>query len=301
MACALETLTLEQAQVTCLPEMVTRWPRTALFGKVDAHAFRSAAAAAADIGDDGTILLSFNIYLVQVSGAVVLIDAGVGQGKDRPDRPAWHMRDSALPQMLEASGVRAGQVDIVLNTHFHADHVGWNTVADASGRWVPAFPNARYLAPAIELDDLQQRRAALVIQGGDENGLLHGAFKDSLRPILDGPGFTAVHPDDEILPGLRLVPLPGHTRGQVGAVLEAGSEKVLFCADAIHHPAQLADASIGSNFCADPDTAQQTRRELLEQAAHAGTILAPYHFPAPSFGRVIRRDCGFAYSPIRTT
>lgn len=274
------------------------WPAEGLFRGLAGEALRQAAGTApegtVDVANE-TLLLSFNIYLIEAPGFVALIDAGIGNDKERPHRPAWHHRKGRFLETLQRLGVTPEAVDIVVNTHLHADHVGWNTVLGDHG-WQPAFPRARYVAPRSEFEHW----SALHAQDASGN-VLHGAFVDSVLPIQDAGRLELAPSSFEIVPGLRFEPAPGHSPGMCVVRLTLDATSVLFTADVLHHPLQLVDRHLVSNFCADPAQARATRERLLEENAGSGTILAPYHFPSPAFGRLDRGQRGIDFVPLVIT
>lgn len=292
----LDRLEVGNVRVTCLPDLAdVAWPAAAIFGgmtQTDLVAAEAASPAGTVDAAAGTVRLSFNCYVVETPAFTALIDGGIGNDKNRPDRPAWHRRDTPFLEALAAIGIASEDVDIVVNTHLHADHVGWNTVRDGDG-WRPTFPKARYVVAASELAHWTAVHARTL-----DGGTLHGAFADSVLPIVESVGFEEVAPDAEVAPGLRLRPAPGHCPGMVVVALDTGAGEVLFLADAVHHQLQLADERIVSNFCEDPDLARDTRRALLAEAVSGDTILAPYHFPAPVFGRLKADAGGFRFEPL---
>ena len=155
-------------------------------------------------------------------------------------------------------------------THLHADHVGWNTRLD-SGRWVPTFANARYVMSQTEID----HRAGEAAAKPEAN---HGSFQDSVLPVVERGLVTTVEAGAEIADGARLLALPGHAPGQIGLEFAAGNgERVVFCGDAIHSPAQVFQPEWSSAFCHDQSLARTTRRALLERAA--GRRVAPRSKP----------------------
>ena len=208
-----------------------------------------------------------------------------------PTGPVWHQRNVRFLETLAVLGYPAERIDIVINTHLHADHVGWNTVL-VNGAWRPTFPRARYITPKGELDYWSK----LYETQGVET--LHGAYADSVAPLLAHGKLESVETPHEIVPGLRLEPAPGHAPGMAVVRLIAGETEILFLADAVHHPLQLSDPQITSNFCQDPAQANATRRRLLDDCVARGTIVAPYHFPTPVFGRFRRAGAGFDYLPL---
>ncbi len=235
------------------------------------------------------LLLGIQSILLRLPNLTVLVDACVGEDKPRPARADWNARRATgFLDRLAALGVAPEGVDVVLCTHLHADHVGWNTRL-LDGRWVPTFRRARYLIGRRELAHWSGRAAT---DPADN----HGCFADSVAPLLEAGLVDAVGDDHEIAPGLTLTPLPGHTGGQMGLRIERGGTRAILCGDAIHSPVQVLRPAWSSAFCADRDDAAATRRHLLECAAEDGTLLVPAHFRSCGCAR-IRRD-GDAFTPV---
>ena len=293
-----EVLEAGETRVLCIPDLAAvPWPQAALLRGIAPPDFGALAARCPGGTTDaeaGTITLNFNIFVIQTGGRTIVVDAGLGNGKARPDRPAWHMLDTPFLRILAHYGIRPGDVDMLVLTHFHADHMGWATLRQGDG-WVRTFPNARYLAPAAELDALADAAA-----GADTAALLHGAYADSFLPVAGSGGWEPLAVPGTLAPGLTAEAVPGHVAGLCALRLDAGpgAPEVLFCSDAIHHQVQLADPAVVSKFCADPAQAVQTRMAMLAGAAERGTVIAAYHFPNPVFGRVFRRDGAFGFAPL---
>ena len=270
------------------------WPVTAVFRDLSPDQVRAAKlqypTCASPEGDK--LLLDFSSYIIDMPGCLVLIDCGIGNGKVRPDRPLWHCRKGDFLSRILALGFAPEDFDIVINTHLHADHVGWNTIAGGTG-WKLAFPNARYIVPRIELDLIQSLAC-----NAPENHVLHGAYLDSVKPVIEAGAYEAVELPCEIVPGLRLEPAPGHTPGMAVVRLDLGGRDMLFLADVLHSPLQLAMPDLSSNFCADPAQARATRHRLLESSMQNGTIVAAYHFPLPAFGRIEKAGAGYRFEPV---
>jgi glyoxylase-like metal-dependent hydrolase (beta-lactamase superfamily II) len=212
-----------------------------------------------------SIVLRVQVFVIAFAGRVILVDGGVGDGKERPARLSWHRRRT---DFLDRLRVAPEAVDMMLFTHLHADHVGWATRL-VDGSWVPTFPKARHVVPAVEYDYWLARNATSPVN--------HGSFDDSIRPLAEAGLLDRVPPDHTLLPGLRFRHLPGHTPGQVGIMLEGARQPALIAADAVHHPAQLLAPALTSRFCSDPDDAVATRLALLEEAASEGLTLVPHH------------------------
>jgi glyoxylase-like metal-dependent hydrolase (beta-lactamase superfamily II) len=236
----------------------------------------------------GTILLGVQSFVLQVKGLNILIDSCIGEDKERPRRLDWHRRTgTGYLEALAAAGLRPEDIHVVLCTHLHADHVGWNTRLD-NGRWVPTFPRARYMTGSRELAHWQDEER---IAPGTHN---HGAYTDSVLPVIEAGQMEMVDDGFELVGGLSMVPLPGHSPGQIGLDLSFGvDEHVLFCGDAIHSPVQVYKPLWSSRFCSDPVEASETRTRLLERSADDGTILVPSHIRHANGLQAKRCGCGF--------
>ena len=220
----------------------------------------------------GMLLLAIQTFVLHCAGRTILIDTCVGEGKERPLIPDFSRRHhSGFLERLAKAGVKPESVDLVFCTHLHVDHVGWNTRL-LDGRWVPTFPNARYLIGRRELEYWQDQR-----RGPDGDALQLGAFEDSVLPILEAGRVDLVDDGHELGPKQSLVPLPGHTPGQMGVRLD-GAVRALFCGDAIHSPLQVLDPGLSTTGCVDREQARRVRRALLENAAQEHRLVVPAHF-----------------------
>ncbi|MBW4718199.1 MBL fold metallo-hydrolase [Saccharothrix obliqua] len=226
-------------------------------------------------------------WLLRSEGRTILVDTGVGDHEDRPYVPVWSRRDNGFLDNLAAAGVRPEDVDVVVNTHLHVDHVGWNTRLD--GRtWVPTFPNATYLIarPDFEFWDPAGERGTA---RGDRN-----AFEDSVTPVHRA-GLTHLWDGSyRIDRNLRLDLAPGHTPGSSALVLDSGGDRALFVGDLVHTPLQIVEPDVDSCFCVDPAAARATRRRLLGQAAESGALVFPAHFGGRGAAEVARDGTKFA-------
>lgn len=290
-----DTLRLGDTTVHRVADMSSvAWPVERVFSDLGDAALHEGAArypGCAD-PDQRKLMLDFNSYIIDRPGCLCLVDAGIGNGKERPDRPLWHRRNGDFLERIAKLGFAPERFDIVINTHLHADHVGWNTRLE-SGRWVPAFPNATYIVPEIELAHVEK-----LAEREPLDHVLHGAYADSVKPIADAGLYEAVPLPCEIAPELWLEPAPGHTAGMAVVRLKRADCDILFLADAVHSPIQLATPDLTSNFCVDRAQSSGTRHRLLDACAGTNTIIATYHFPPPVFGRIVRSGAGYALEPL---
>ena len=279
------TLALGDLQVTGLTD-IDRFdiPLKTLLPAADPEKLRGIEWLGPKILKDGILRLKIRSWLLRLGGRVILIDTCVGAHKERPNWPDWHRRDGASwLAALSSEGLGPEDVDIVMCTHLHADHVGWNTQL-IDGRWVPTFPNARYICARTEYDFWEQVAA----DGGDK----HGSFADSVLPVMETGKMDLVDDGWELARGLELHSSPGHSPGHMCIHARHGCGAT-FAGDVIHSPIQLAFPELSSAFCSDPDQACTTRRRLLESIAGTDHFLIPAHFPNPGWVNVDRDGNGF--------
>ncbi|MCA0042534.1 MBL fold metallo-hydrolase [Celeribacter litoreus] len=233
------------------------------------------------------ILLGVHSLLIRDKGFVALIDTCVGECKPRGRRADWHnRRASGYLEALAREGLRPEDINLVMCTHLHADHVGWNTCLQ-NGEWVPTFPNARYIMGREELAHWAAEEQAAP---GVAN---HGAYADSVLPIVAAGLADLVSAGDTVADQFHVCGLPGHSVGQIGLEMSSSKGDILFCGDAIHSPVQTFFPDWSSRFCHDPALSTKTRRDLMTSAADKGTLLIPAHFRGALGMRVTSRDDHF--------
>ncbi|WP_369386995.1 MBL fold metallo-hydrolase [Streptomyces sp. CG1] len=239
---------------------------------------------------EGILRVDSHSFAFVVGGLRVLVDTGIGNGKERAN-PAWHNLHTPYLERLTAAGFPPDSVDLVILTHLHADHVGWNT-QDLNGVWVPTFPHARHVTSRAERE---------FWAGYDMDEARRQMFRDSVIPVeragllhlVDVPAEGA-----ELAPGLRLVPTPGHTPGHVAVELTSQGERALITGDCIHHPVQLAHPGIGACVDIDPGQSEASRRALLRSVADTDTLVLGTHFAPPAAGRVITHGDAYRLLPV---
>ncbi|ATZ23219.1 putative quorum-quenching lactonase YtnP [Streptomyces lavendulae subsp. lavendulae] len=235
-----------------------------------------------DFADAEVPRLASHSFAVEAGGLRIVVDTGIGNGKARAN-PAWNGLDTDFLARLAAAGFAPESVDLVITTHLHTDHVGWNT-RRAGHDWISTFPNARYLTSRTEWDhwaatDLDEARTQM--------------FRDSVHPVRDAGQYDLVNVPEqshEVAPGVFLVPAPGHTPGQVAVELRGSDRRALITGDSIHHPVQLSHPHLHSCVDIDPAQAVRTRTQLLDSLADTDALLLGTHFPQPTAGTVRRAN-----------
>jgi glyoxylase-like metal-dependent hydrolase (beta-lactamase superfamily II) len=226
-------------------------------------------------------------FIVRTPWHTVVIDTCVGNDKPRHGVEPWHMRKGTYLADLAAAGIRPGDVDLVVCTHLHVDHVGWNTRLEG-GRWVPTFPKAKYIFARDEYEFWKKESET----GREEFGLID----DSVMPIVNG-GMAILVPSDYVIDDrMRFEPSPGHTPGHVSVRLRTKAGEAVFTGDMMHRPIQIAEADWNSRFCGDGPLARKTRRAFVDKHADADVIILAAHFPVP--GRIVAPGGRPRFKPV---
>jgi len=233
--------------------------------------------------DSGHVPLPVQTFVIEARGKIILIDTCIGNDKDRPLVADMHMLTTRYLDRLAELGLQPEDVDYVMCTHLHPDHVGWNTQL-IDERWVPTFPNARYVISRTEYEN-QKRDAATTSFSAARN-----TFNDSIQPIVSAGMVEFVDGVHELLDDFTFRPAPGHTVGHVRIELRSCGDSAVFAGDVLHSPLQIPLWHWSSKYCADHELAKQSRRELLEFCVSENALLIPGHFEAPYFARVKEVD-----------
>ena len=242
----------------------------------------------AETPEQAMLLLSVHSFVLRVDGLNILIDSCNGNHKQR-SLPFVHMLETDYLQQLERTGVRAEDIDIVMCTHLHADHVGWNTRLE-NGQWVPTFPKARYLFGRTDYEFFSNQT---------HEAFHREAYEDSVLPIVAAGRAELVESDmqvhREIGNGIWLESAAGQSPGNLCIHAERGGDRAIFSGDCFHHPLQLVRPDL--HFFADerPEDAAAVRLKLFKTHADTNAVFFPAHFAGRTAGRVKRAGESFEY------
>ena len=235
----------------------------------------------------GLLVFAFHSMIIKTPRATILVDTCSGNDKERPHKPRYHRKDWPYLANLAAAGFAPEDIDYVLCTHLHVDHVGWNTRL-LGGRWVPTFPNARYLFARQEWEywrvaELRGRYTT------------DPYYEDSLLPVMESGQADLVATDHAFDDNVWIEPWPGHTPGHVCVVVRSRQASAVLSGDIMHTALQCAEPQLNSCFCVDPEIARATRRRFLETFADGPAMVIPAHFPTPTAGWIRSHEGSFRF------
>ncbi len=236
---------------------------------------------------DDKLEMCFQGYLVETPHHNILIDTCVGNHKPRPARPFWHMLNSdRFENSLAAAGFGVGDIDFVMCTHLHVDHVGWNTRLE-NGRWVPTFPKARYVFADRELAYWEKRQK--------DDPAACPWITDSVLPIVAAKRVDLVKSAHAFNDLVTLIPTPGHTIDHYSVQVGKPGADAIIAGDMIHSPIQARYPELGMMSDYDSSQGGRSRRELFGRFCDTSTLMCTAHFPSPSTGRFVRWRDGFDF------
>ena len=236
----------------------------------------------------GLLTITIQSFLVRREGLTILVDSCSGNDKETRERPVFRRAKWPWLQTLREAGVSPEDIDIVLCSHLHVDHVGWNTRLD-NGRWVPTFPNARYLIGRREFEHWKQAGPPALARTGDY-------ITDSVLPVFDSGQADLIGDEHQLVSEVSVEPAPGHTPGQLMVRIGAGRGQAILSADLMHHPLQVRYPEWSTRFCADQAKARATRINFFNEHADTGRLILPAHFPSPTGGRIARDGKDFRFT-----
>lgn len=233
--------------------------------------------------------LSVHSFVVRMGGKTVIVDTCSGNHKNR-SVPLAHQLNTPYLQRLEALGIRREEIDMVVCTHLHLDHIGWNTML-VDGQWVPTFPNARYVFGRRDFDFFSTQH----------HEPFHAeAYEDSVKPVIEA-GLAHIVDEDAVLHGAKgegiwLEGAFGHSPGSCLIHAQSGGGHAVFSGDTFHHPVQLCAPQYPFFADHDPAMAVATRTGLFERYADTNTVVFPAHFRGTTAGHIVRRGDAFAFA-----
>jgi glyoxylase-like metal-dependent hydrolase (beta-lactamase superfamily II) len=225
------------------------------------------------------MFINFQAFVVKAGPRRIMIDTCVGADRERQFPVFTHMQTTFL-QDLQSLGIAPSDVDTVLCTHLHFDHVGWNTRL-VDGRWVPTFPKARYLFSRKEYDHWQMLRDT-----GGYHGINH--LSDSVDPVVEAGLVDFIPNNHQLSEEIRLLPTPGHTPDHVSVYISSQGEQAVITGDLMHHPIQLAMPEHPATFDMDKPAGLKTRVEFVNRFQGQPVLVIGSHFADPGAGYIVR-------------
>jgi glyoxylase-like metal-dependent hydrolase (beta-lactamase superfamily II) len=238
---------------------------------------------------EGQAILSIHAFIVDTPTKRIMVDTCVGDDKTRVWDFFDHLQNAFLND-LKAAGFARESFDVVLCTHLHVDHVGWNTML-VDGKWVPTFPKARYLLNKTEFE--YWRKGEGVFEGGGWDEVQRQSFEDSVKPVVDAGLVDLVEGEHQVCDEVSLVPTVGHSPGHVSIRIRSGGEEALITGDMTHHPSQLAHPEWGLALDYDAAQARRTREQVFADAADRSVLVMGTHWAGDTAGKVVREGRAF--------
>jgi len=226
----------------------------------------------------GRLKMSIHALVVETPDRRIIVDTCLGNDKENRRIPSWNRMQTSFLGDLAGAGFARETIDTVVCTHLHVDHVGWNTML-VGGRWVPTFPEARYLIGRIEYQHWNKQR---------EREDMAVILADSVTPVWDAGLVDLVETNHRICNEISLVPTPGHTPGHVSLRIASGGEEALITGDFMHHPCQIARPDWSSTADSAPVEARQTRERMLTRLGDTSILVIGTHFAGRTAGRIVR-------------
>jgi glyoxylase-like metal-dependent hydrolase (beta-lactamase superfamily II) len=228
-------------------------------------------------------------FVILIGAHKIIVDPGVGNRKKRVAVPEWDNLHTGFLDQLQAADVAPDEVDYVLNTHLHFDHVGWHTRL-LDGTWQPTFPAARYVMSGEEFHYWESKPEKEI---ADQ----HAGFTDCVLPVYQAGQVDLVADDHLVTDGVGFLPTPGHSPHHVSVLISSAGRSAVITGDVAHHPCQIAhpDWTSASDF--DPDQARSSRRNLWERFADTNTLIIGSHYADPVAGRIRREGTRFRLAP----
>ena len=234
--------------------------------------------------EKGNTIVSVHALVIETPEKCIIVDTCLGNDKER-HIPAWNKLQTKFLEDLEKAGYKTTDINTVLCTHLHTDHVGWNTVL-INDKWEPTFKNADYLFGKEEWNYTEKQ---IEIPAYAE------FINDSIIPIIESGLVKFVEVDEKICNEISLEPTIGHTPGHVSIKIKSEGEKAAITGDFLHHPCQMEKLDWISSADWDPKLAKVTRKNKLLEYADEEILVFGTHFATPSAGYVRKKDDHFIF------
>ena len=293
----MHTLSIGDVTITSLIERDGPWRRPEdMFPAYDAQTARRHLATLDPIVFDpasGRMVITYQTFLVRTPRHTVLIDTCAGEDKGYP--PPLDFPKQPWLDAFRAAGLGFEDITHVFCTHLHFDHTGWNTRL-RDGRWVPTFPNARYIFHRHEYAHWER----VAREGGKPPGPVPDAsWTTDCRPVVEAGQALLVDDTFELDDTFSLTPTPGHSPHHCCIDIRSRGQHAVVTGDMMHHAFQCREPDWSTVFDSDPLEAARSRRRFLAGVAGTGTVVLPVHFPGPTAGRIVPYGVGFDHVFLR--
>jgi glyoxylase-like metal-dependent hydrolase (beta-lactamase superfamily II) len=236
---------------------------------------------------DGRLKMAVQSFLVKTPTQRIIVDTGLGNDKQGRGVPRWNNLQTPFLEDLASHGFAPDAIDAVICTHLHVDHIGWNTRL-VDGRWVPTFPNARYIWSGKEYEHWHAHR--------DEPDVAPH-YADSIKPIFDAGCVDLVASDHRFSDEIRFIPTAGHSPAHMSIAIDSGGQSAILLGDVFHHPCQIAHLEWATPIDLDQRQSTEMRRKMCERLAGTRTLVIGGHFTGQGAGYIVRDGDTFRLEP----
>jgi glyoxylase-like metal-dependent hydrolase (beta-lactamase superfamily II) len=241
--------------------------------------------------ESGMLIVTYQTFVVRTPHHAILVDTCTGE--DKGYGPPMDFPKKPWLDGFRALGLSVDAIDYVFCTHLHIDHTGWNTKLEG-GRWVPTFPNAKYIFHRKEYEHWEKAAAGGPPYVHDPN-----VWRMNCQPIVEAGRAVLVDENFSLDDTLFLSVTPGHTPHHCCVHIRSKGQEAIVSGDMMHHAVQCREPDWSTIFCWDPKMAAQSRLRFLEQYAGSDTLVMPIHFPAPTAGYIEADGARFRYRFVK--
>jgi glyoxylase-like metal-dependent hydrolase (beta-lactamase superfamily II) len=281
----MQTWQIGDVRITKIQEQEPIWPGTMITSNATPdNVKREGEWLQQFVDQTGKIRLSIHSFVVESEGKRIVVDTCVGNNKIRPGFKEWNNMELPFLKEFEKSFPRES-INMVICTHLHLDHVGWNTMLQ-NGKWVPTFPKARYMMTKPEWEHWSKF---------DGSADFKNPIEDSVRPVIDAKLVDLVEPTHRLTGEVYLESTPGHTPGHVSVRISSRGENGVITGDMIHHPIQVAHPDWICEFDNNPAGASDTRQGFVKRYCDQPVRVFGTHFAGATGGHIARRGGNFRF------